>query len=59
MKQVLLVPCCVFPVSLFVWFSRQGFSVNSPGCPEIHFVDQASLEPTDPPASVSQVLLAF
>jgi hypothetical protein len=34
-------------------FSRQGFSLCSPGCPETHSVDQAGL---DPPASASQVL---
>jgi hypothetical protein len=39
-----------------VCFSRQGFSVNSPGCPGTHFVDQAGLELRNPPASASRVL---
>jgi hypothetical protein len=52
-------------VCLFVWlvcfvfvfvFSRQGFSVYSPGCPGAHFVDQAGLELRNPPASASRVL---
>ena len=40
---------------LFV-FSRQVFSVYSPGCPGTHSVDQAGLEHRNPPASASQVL---
>jgi hypothetical protein len=31
-------------------------SLYSPGCPGIHFVDQAGLELGNPPASASQVL---
>ena len=35
---------------------RDRVSLYSPGCPETHFVDQAGLEPRNPPASASQVL---
>jgi hypothetical protein len=31
-------------------------SLYSPGCPRTHFVDEAGLELTNPPASASQVL---
>jgi hypothetical protein len=31
-------------------------SLYSPGCPGIHFVDQAGLELRNPPACASQVL---
>jgi hypothetical protein len=45
---------CLF---LFVclFFSRDRFSLCSPGCPETHSVDQAGLELRNPPASASQV----
>jgi hypothetical protein len=39
----------------FFWFFERGF-LCSPGCPGTHFVDQAGLELTNPPASASQVL---
>jgi hypothetical protein len=39
---------------LFVF--RDRVSLCSPGCPGTHFVDQASLELRNPPASASQVL---
>jgi hypothetical protein len=35
---------------------RDRVSLYSPGCPGTHFVDQASLELRNPPASASQVL---
>jgi hypothetical protein len=41
---------------LFVWFSRQGFSVCSYGYPGTHSVDQTSPGLRNPPASASQVL---
>jgi hypothetical protein len=41
---------------VFFGFSRQGFSVYSPGCPGTHSVDQAGLELRNLPASASQVL---
>jgi hypothetical protein len=40
----------------FFGFSRQGFSVCSPGCPGTQLVDQAGLELRNPPASASRVL---
>jgi hypothetical protein len=43
-----------FFVCLFVFLDR--VSLYSPGCPGTHFVDQASLELRNPPASASQVL---
>jgi hypothetical protein len=45
----------VFVFCFFV-FSRQGFSLYSPGCPGTHSVDQAGLELRNPPASASRVL---
>ena len=44
---------CVF-VCLFVF--RDRVSLYSPACPGTHFVDQASLELRNAPASASQVL---
>jgi hypothetical protein len=41
-------------VILFVFQNR--ISLCSPGCPGIHFVDQAGLELRNPPASASRVL---
>jgi hypothetical protein len=38
------------------WFFGDRVSLNSPGCPGTHFVDQAGLELKNPPASASQVL---
>jgi hypothetical protein len=35
---------------------RDRVSLYSPGCPGIHFVDQAGLELRNPPASASRVL---
>jgi hypothetical protein len=49
----------LFWVFLFCFvfcFSRQAFSLYSPGCPGTHSVDQAGLELRNPPASASQVL---
>jgi hypothetical protein len=47
-------------LSLFFFFFGLVFldrvSLYSPGCPGTHFVDQASLELRNPPASASQVL---
>jgi hypothetical protein len=41
----------------FFFFSfRDRVSLCSPGCPGIHFVDQAGLELRNPPASASRVL---
>jgi hypothetical protein len=40
----------------FLFFSRDRVSLYSLGCPGTHFVDQASLELRNPPASASQVL---
>ena len=40
----------------FCFVFRDRVSLCSPGCPEIHFVDQAGLKFRDPPASVSRVL---
>ena len=40
----------------FVLFFRDRVSLCRPGCPGTHFVDQASLELRNPPASASQVL---
>jgi hypothetical protein len=44
-----------FLLLLFFWLFETGF-LCSPGCPGIHFVDQAALEPRNLPASASQVL---
>jgi hypothetical protein len=38
------------------FFFLDRVSLYSPGCPEIHFVDQAGLELRNLPASASQVL---
>jgi len=43
-------------IFIYFGFSRQGFSLYSPGCPGTHSVDQAGLELRNPPASASQVL---
>jgi hypothetical protein len=40
----------------FVLFFRDRVSLYSPTCPGTHFVDQASLELRNPPASASRVL---
>ena len=42
--------------SIFLNFSRLGFSMSIPGCPGTHSVDRAGLELRKSPASVSQVL---
>jgi hypothetical protein len=47
----------VFGFWFFFGFSfRDRVSLYSRGCPGTHFVDQASLELRNPPASTSQVL---
>jgi hypothetical protein len=43
-------------VCLFVCFFQDRVSLYSPGCPGTHFVDQAGLELSNLPASVSRVL---
>jgi hypothetical protein len=40
----------------FVLFFQDWVSLNSPGCPGTHFVDQAGLKLSNPPASASRVL---
>jgi hypothetical protein len=45
----------LFVVVVFVLF-QDRVSLYSPGYPETHFVDQASLKLRNPPASASQVL---
>jgi hypothetical protein len=45
-----------FPLGFSFGFSRQDFSLCSPGSPGFHSVDQAGLELRDLPASVSRVL---
>ena len=45
------------PESFFFFLVfRDRVSLCSPGCPGTHFVDQASLELRNPPASASRVL---
>jgi hypothetical protein len=50
----------ILPGLLFCFFVlfcfRDRVSLYSSGCPGTHSVDQAGLEPGDPPASASQVL---
>jgi hypothetical protein len=46
---------CLFVCFLFVFFWDR-VSLYSPGCRGTHFVDQASLELRNPPASASRVL---
>ena len=46
---------CPHPISLSLCFSRQSFSVWT-WMPWTHYIDQASLELRDPPASASWVL---
>jgi hypothetical protein len=43
-------------VCLFCFVFRDRVSLCSPGCLRTHFVDQASLELRNPPASASQML---
>jgi hypothetical protein len=43
-------------VFVFVFVFRDRVTLCSPGCPEIHSVDQAGLELRNLPASASQVL---
>jgi hypothetical protein len=43
-------------LTLFGGGRGERVSLNSPGCPGTHFVDQAGLELRSPPASASQVL---
>ena len=42
--------------SIFLNFSRLGFSMSIPGCPGTHSVEQAGLELRNSPASASQGL---
>jgi hypothetical protein len=52
-----LVCLIVFGFCLVGWLVFQDrVSLYSPGCPGIHFVDQAGLELRNPPASASRVL---
>jgi hypothetical protein len=51
-SDVNLLFVCLF---CFLFF-RDRVSLYSSGCPGTHFVDQAVLEPRNPPASASQVL---
>jgi hypothetical protein len=53
---LLLLFCCCCCFLLFVFVFRDRVSLCSPGCPGTHFVDQASLELRNLPASASQVL---
>jgi hypothetical protein len=48
--------CCGNFLFCFVLVFRDRVSLCSPGCPITHFVDQAGLEPRNPPASASRVL---
>jgi hypothetical protein len=48
-----LIVCFLF---CFVLFFRDRVSLCSPGCPGIHFVNQAGLELRNPPVFASQVL---
>jgi hypothetical protein len=58
--------CTVLPIQrtcfdfflflFFFCFFQDRVSLYSPGCPGIHFVDQAGLELRNPPASASRVL---
>jgi hypothetical protein len=50
--------CFVFCLFVFCFcFYETGFlCIDSPGCPGIHFVDQAGLELKNLPASASRVL---
>ena len=48
--------CCGNFLFCFVLVFRDRVSLCSPGCPITHFVDQAGLEPRNPPASASHVL---
>jgi hypothetical protein len=43
-------------IYLFILIFRDRISLYSPGYPGTHFVDQAGLELSNPPASASQVL---
>ena len=43
--------------SIFLNFSRLGFSMSIPGCPGTHCLDQAGFELRNLPASASQVLV--
>jgi hypothetical protein len=51
-------PVCnsLFVCLFFFLVFRDRVSLYSPGCPGTHFVDQASLELRNPPASASRVL---
>jgi hypothetical protein len=43
-------------ICLFVCLFQDRVSLCSPGCPGTHSIDQAGLEPRNPPASGSRVL---
>jgi hypothetical protein len=47
---------CFFFVLFCFFVFRDRVSLNIPGCPGTHFVDQAGLELRNPPASASRVL---
>jgi hypothetical protein len=56
MPTLLLLLLFLFFLFVWFWFFRDRVSLCSPGCPGIHFVDQAGLELRNPPASASRVL---
>jgi hypothetical protein len=50
-----MIECFVLFLLLFLFFG-DSISLCSPGCPGIHFVDQAGLQLRNSPVSASQVL---
>jgi hypothetical protein len=55
-KETFFKDFFVFVFVLFFFVFPDRVSLYSPGCPGIHFVDQAGLELRNPPASASRVL---
>jgi hypothetical protein len=55
-SSIFVVIVCCFCFVLFCFVFRDRVSLCSPGCPGTHSVDQAGLQPRNPPASASQVL---
>jgi hypothetical protein len=55
-KKIHLKFQCVIIFFFFFLVFQDRFSLCSSGCPGTHFVDQASLELRNSPASASQVL---